>query len=108
MKSFEEVKNLISKEDFISYFRCHSNINTAEHFDITTTTVLKLCALYEFKKSKQDIALTKETTCLERYGVKNPYQADFVKDKCKKSDEEKQEIVKNVKKHFKQKQNHKV
>ena len=57
MKSFEEVKNIISKEDFISYFRCHSNVNTAEHFDITTTTVLKLCALYEFKKFKEDIAL---------------------------------------------------
>ena len=55
MKSFEEAKKLISKEDFISYFRCHSNVNTAEHFDITTTTVLKLCTLYEFKKSKQDI-----------------------------------------------------
>ena len=97
MKSFEEAKNLISEEDFISYFRCHSNVNTAKHFDITTTTVLKLCNLYEFKKSKEDIALTKETTCLERYGVKNPYQADFVKDKCKKSDEEKQEIVKKCK-----------
>ena len=98
MKSFEEAKNLISKEDFISYFRCHSNVNTAEHFNITTTTVLKLCTLYEFKKSKEDIALTKEMTCLEKYGVKNPYQADFVKDKCKKSDEEKQKIVKKCKK----------
>ncbi len=97
MKSFEEAKNLISKNDFISYFRCHSNVKTAEHFEITTTTVAKLCALYEFKKSKEDIALTKETTCLERYGVKNPYQVDFVKDKCKKSDEEKQAIVKKCK-----------
>lgn len=97
MKSFEEAKNLISKEDFISYFKCHSNVNTAAHFDITTTTVLKLCTLYEFKKSKEDIALTKETTCLEKYGVKNPYQADFVKDKCKKSDEEKQKIAKKCK-----------
>lgn len=97
MKSFEEAKNLISKEDFISYFKCHSNVNTAVHFDITTTTVLKLCTLYEFKKSKEDIALTKETTCLEKYGVKNPYQADFVKDKCKKSDEEKQKIAKKCK-----------
>lgn len=101
-------KKLISKEDFISYFRCHSNVNTAKHFDITTTTVLKLCALYEFKKSKEDIALTKETTCLERYGVKNPYQADFVKGKCKNLMKKNEKLLKNVKKHFKQKQNHKV
>lgn len=97
MKSFEEAKNLISKDDFISYFRRHSNVKTAEHFEVTTTTVVKLCQLYEFKKSKEDIALTKEATCLERYGVKNPYQTDFVKDRCKKSDEEKQAIVKKCK-----------
>ena len=93
-------QNFLSK---LEYEYC-SKCKTRKEVDkLLNCQSLSICTFYNIKKSKEQLRKTKELSNLRIYGVTNPAQAQCIKDKTKKtwenkSKEEKQLIREKVKK----------
>lgn len=100
----------ISKEELYSYFitENHTKDETKDHFGCGTEVINRLLKVYGIKKPTELMAqcvirkrIEKygsvsfnnrekyKQTCLERYGVENPFQSEGIKEKSKKTNLEK-------------------
>lgn len=84
-ESFKTFLSRIDKEDFINYYKIHSNIDTAKHFNTNSDKITKLAKYYGFIKSREDIQNTTKNTFLERYGTDNPSKNEDIINKIKNS-----------------------
>ena len=96
--------NRISKEDLIDFYINYNNSleDTMEHFNITSSQMILLLSQYHIHKpAKLANELTQKTklerygassynnrekaknTCIDKYGVENPFQSNEIKDKIK-------------------------
>ena len=73
---FKNIDNLvkdIDKEDFINFYKNHSISQTAKKFCIKDYQVSIVAKHFDYSKSKEDIAKTKEQNNLQKYGTKNTF-----------------------------------
>ena len=101
-----KLKEKISKNDLLQYYEVenHTHEETAKHFEISVPYLFRLFREYNINKSKEahtikikesklslygdenyNNRLKAEETTLEKYGVKNVSQADFVREKISNS-----------------------
>ena len=101
-----KLKEKISKNDLLQYYEVenHTHEETAKHFEISVPYLFRLFKEYNINKSKEahtikikesklslygdenyNNRLKAEETTLEKYGVKNVSQADFVREKISNS-----------------------
>lgn len=73
-ESLLKLQAKIAKEDLWDYYKSHNIVDTAKHFKISQSYASALIKSYNLVKSKDEIKATKEQTCLEKFGVKNPFQ----------------------------------
>lgn len=73
-KDLERLISIISKNELEDYYKLHTKQNTADRFNISVAKLNALIEHYSIIKTKEDLKRTKEQTCLERFGVKNPFQ----------------------------------
>ena len=77
----------IEKDLFTEIYKNNSNKDTAKYFNITVYSVLKLVKEFELiPHTKQENC---ELTCLKKYGTKNVFQNDNIKNKCADTKKEK-------------------
>lgn len=75
-KMFKNIETLIkdiNKEDFINFYKNHSISQTAKKFYIKDYQVSIVAKYFDYSKSKEDIAKTKEQNNLQKYGTKNTF-----------------------------------
>lgn len=65
----------INKDEFEKYFRCHTESQVREHFNITSQTALKrLMSYWNIKKTKEDILFVRRNTIISEYGSIEEYE----------------------------------
>lgn len=76
--------------EIIEYYKNHTSSNTARHFHVHFNRIERVLIKYNIKVhtniEEHDLHVkTYEETCLNRYGVRNSFMADTVKDKSKQT-----------------------
>ena len=76
-------------------------LNDEHNLNVSQRTVQRQIKEYSFNKDQNQIAKTRESTNMKLYGVKNAYQSEEIKEKCKQTKLEKygDENYNNCKKH---------
>lgn len=73
-KDFEKLLLTITKDELEIFYKLHTKKVTADHFKISVAKLDALIDYFKIIKTKEDLQKTKELTCLEKFGVKNPFQ----------------------------------
>lgn len=70
-ESFKNILNRISKEDFITFYRCHSHEETRLHFNLSGWSMDRLVNYFDAHKTVEESTAQLKRTKLERYGDEN-------------------------------------
>ena len=63
----------------------HSNDETAEYFNISSSTIWRVMRENDLEKSKKLVAETRKNTCLSKYGVESTSQVSEFRKKAKET-----------------------
>ena len=79
--SSANIKEIPSAGDLFKYYvtECHSVIDTALHFNVSVTTVLKWLSKNNLSKTPEQVEETKEKTNMDRFGVENSFSSPDVR-----------------------------
>lgn len=73
MIKISELAKKISKEEFLDFYKTHSQTEVSKRYNLTQYQIVSLAKLFGYVKTTEDIKRTKELTNLKRYGTKNSF-----------------------------------
>lgn len=80
-QKFDDVQQLLTKEELLAYFNNHSFTDTQEYFEhkynIKYSAFTDLVNLYKINKTEEDRKQQRVKTSIDRYGIPNPGQANY-------------------------------